>query len=193
MKIRSLAVVLALLLLAGIAFGQDYTIDKGHTLVAFSARHMVISTVHGRFNDFTGVIHYDPKDITKSSVEVDIKTASVNTDNAARDNDLHGSELLDVAKYPDMTFKSKKIEKRGNGYVAIGDFTLKGVTKPIELPFTIAGPVQAFGAQRIAVEAHTKINRRDYNVTYSHTLQDGSALVGDEITIDLTIEAVLKK
>ena len=173
---------------------DTYTFDKAHTKIGFTAQHLVISTVDGRFKDFDGTITLDPNDITKSSVKVSIKTASVDTDNASRDNDLRNSEFLEVAKYPEMTFVSEKIEKRDSGYVAIGTFTLKGVSKTIELPFTLGGPIDdPWGNSRLAVHASTKINRKDYGVNYNQTMKNGTALVGNEVTINLTVEATKKK
>src|SRR5207248_10864134 len=102
----------------------------------------------------------------------------------------HGSELLDVAKYPEMHFKSTKIEKRGDQWVAIGDFTLKGVTKQIELPFSLQGPiVDPWGKSRIATKTGTKINRHEYGVKYDQRMKDGGPLIGEEVTISLQVEA----
>lgn len=185
MKKRVLAVV-ALLLVASFAFADDYAIDKNHSHVAFSIRHMGLSMVHGRFTDFSGTIHLDPNDTTKSSVEVVIKTASISTDQPMRDKDLTTSpDFFDVAKYPEMTFKSTKIEKRGDGYVAIGNLTIKDVTKQVEIPFTLTGPiVTGHAGTRVAVEGSTKIDRQEYHVT-----KDPAPLVGDEVNIELSLEA----
>lgn len=181
-------------LLASLATTQDFQIDKSHSQVGFGVKHLMISTVHGRFDDFSGTIHYDAKDVTKSSVQVTIKTASIDTDNASRDADLHKSEFLDVEKFPEMTFQSTKVEKRGNEMVLVGDLTLKGVTKQVEIPFTMSGPItDPWGNQRIAVEGSTTINRRDYGVVYARKMQDGAAVVGDQVKISLEIEAVGKK
>jgi polyisoprenoid-binding protein YceI len=172
---------------------DTYNFDKAHTRIGFTAQHLVISSVDGRFKDFDGAIVLDP-DITKSSVKITIKTASVDTDNESRDKDLRNTEFLDVAKYPEMTFVSDKIEKRGEGYVATGTFTLKGVSKKIELPFTFAGPIaDPWGMQRVAAKASTKINRQDYGVKYNQAMKDGSALVGNEVTLNLTVEATKAK
>ena len=189
------ATCMALLLITLPALAADtYNIDKAHTKVGFTAQHLVISSVDGRFKDFDGTITLDPNDIIKSSVKITIKTASVDTDNEARDKDLRNSEFLDVAKYPEMSFVSDKIEKRGDGYVAIGTFTLKGVSKKIELPFTFAGPItDPWGMQRVAAKASTKINRQDYGVKYNQAMKDGSALVGNEVTLNLTVEATKAK
>jgi len=194
MKMRRPAILLGLVLVAGLAAAQDFKIDKAHSEVGFGVKHLMISTVKGRFTDFEGTIHYDAKDTTKSSVDVAIKTASINTDNQARDNDLHKSEFLDVAKYPELTFKSTKVTKRGKQFVLAGDLTIKGVTKPVRIPFTMSGPItDPWGNQRIAAEGSTTINRRDFGVTYNSKMQDGSAVVGDEVKISLSIEAVVPK
>jgi len=195
MRTKIFAAALLTVLVAAIpALAADtYNFDKAHTRIGFTAQHLVISSVDGRFKDFDGVIVVDP-DITKSSVKITIKTASVDTDNESRDNDLRNSEFLDVAKFPEMTFVSDKIEKRGDGYVAIGTFTLKGISKKIELPFTFAGPItDPWGMQRVAAKASTKINRQDYGVKYNQAMKDGSALVGNEVTLNLTVEATKAK
>ena len=193
MKIRKFAVLAVILALAlgASAQVQEYKIDKGHSHVGFTAKHLMISNVEGRFQDFGGMVSFDPKDLTKSSVKVTIQTASINTDNSARDNDLHGSELLDVANFPTMTFESTKVEKTADGYLLIGNLTIKGVTKPVQIPFTINGPINdPWGMSRMAAEGSTTINRRDFNVTYNNKAKDGTAIVGDQIKISLSIEAV---
>ena len=196
MRTKIFAAALAVALLSALpALAADtYNFDKAHTRIGFTAQHLVISSVDGRFKDFDGTITLDPNDLTKSSVKVTIKTASVDTDNESRDKDLRNSEFLDVAKYPEMTFVSDKVEKRGDGYVATGTFTLKGVSKKIELPFTFAGPItDPWGMQRVAAKASTKINRQDYGVKYNQSMKDGSALVGNEVTLNLTVEATKAK
>lgn len=193
-KIVAAALTVALLSALPALAADTYNFDKAHTRIGFTAQHLVISSVDGRFKDFDGTITLDPNDLTKSSVKVTIKTASVDTDNESRDKDLRNSEFLDVAKYPEMTFVSDKIEKRGDGYVATGTFTLKGVSKKIELPFTFAGPItDPWGMQRVAAKASTKINRQDYGVKYNQSMKDGSALVGNEVTLNLTVEATKAK
>ena len=189
---KKILAVLALMLAASFVFADDYAIDPNHSQVGFGVRHMMLSTVHGRFDDFSGTIHLDPNDVTKSSVEVVIKTASINTHQSGRDKDLKESpDFFDVAKYPEMTFKSTKIEKRGDGYVAIGNLTIKDVTKEVEIPFTLVGPTKVEhngGQMRLAIEGETKINRRDFHVT-----KDASSLIGDDIKIELSLEAGQKK
>ena len=194
MKIRKLAVVAVILVFAALASAEEYKIDKGHSQVGFVARHLTITNVNGRFTDFAGTVDFNPQDVTKSVVKIAIKTPSITTDNASRDNDLRNSEFLDVAKFPEMTFESTKVEKRGSQLVLVGNLTLKGVTKPVEIPFTLSGPVNdPWGNTRIAAEGSTEINRRDFGVTYNNKMQDGSAVVGDQVKITLEIEAVKPK
>ena len=191
MRKKFATLALVLLATAASSFAADtYKLDKGHTKIGFGASHLVISTVEGRFTDFDGTVQFDPKDVTKSSVEVVIKTASVNTENEARDKDIRDSELLDVTKYPEITFKSDKVVKKGDHYVAIGTFTLKDVSKQVELPFTVQGPVNAWGHDRIAAHTSLTIKRRDYNVKYDNKITDGTAIVGEDVRIDIQIEAV---
>ncbi|MGH9820120.1 MAG: YceI family protein, partial [Pyrinomonadaceae bacterium] len=106
-----------------------YKLDPPHTLVGFSIRHLEINWVEGRFKDISGTINFDDKDITRSSVEFSAKTNSVDTGVAARDAHLKTADFFDAAKYPEMTFKSTKVEEKGKGYVLSGDLTIKGVTK----------------------------------------------------------------
>jgi polyisoprenoid-binding protein YceI len=183
MRHLRLGIFALIALFATAAFAADtYTIDGAHSSATFSVRHMAISTVPGRFSQISGTINYDEKDVTKSSVEATIKTASVSTDNEYRDKDLKSPNYFDVEKYPEITFKSTKIEKRGDQLVAIGDFTMHGVTKQIELPFEVNKANTPRGTV-IGATAETKLSRKEYGIT------SGAAVVGDEIKIALSIEA----
>ncbi len=171
-----------------------YAIDPAHSSINFSIRHMMINNVRGRFNDFAGTILYDDSDITKSSVEFTVKVASINTDVAPRDEHLRKADFFDAAKHPEMTFKSKRIERRGrDSYVAIGDFTLRGVTKEIALPFKLFGAIKDNRGARIGVEAATTINRQDYGVSWSRTMDGGGLTVANEVTVELMLEAVMRE
>lgn len=171
--------------------GGAYNIDPAHSLIGFAVRHLEINWVEGRFKDFKGTINYDEKDVTKSSVEFTAKVASVDTEVEARDKHLRTADFFDAEKYPEMTFKSTRVERKGkDGYVLHGDLTLKGVTKSVALPFTVTGAVKdPWGNTRFGVEAHTKINRRDFGVNYGNAFAGGLD-VGNEVTIDLRLEAV---
>ena len=169
----------------------DYKIDPAHSLIGFSIRHFEISLVKGRFKDFSGMIHYDSADATKSTVEFTAKAESIDTGVTGRDNHLRSADFFDVAKFPEITFKSTQVEKKGNSYVLHGDFTMKGVTKQISFPFTIAGAIKDNrGNTRFGVAAETKLNRRDYGITWGAAMANGGLNVADEVTIDLQLEAL---
>jgi polyisoprenoid-binding protein YceI len=178
-------VTLAAGLLVGSAFGADeYKIDPGHSSANFAVKHMMVSTVKGRFTDVQGTISYDPSDITKSTVKAVIKTSTLTTDNQNRDNHVKSADFFDVAKYPEIKFESTKIEKRGDQYVAIGNLTIKDVTKQVELPFTVnAGDMG--GQKRLGSDASLAINRFDYHVDWDKM----PGTVDKTVKIELNIEA----
>jgi polyisoprenoid-binding protein YceI len=169
----------------------DYKLDPAHSLIGFAVRHLEINWVEGRFKEFEGTIHYDDKDVTRSSVEFSAKVASVDTEVEARDKHLRTADFFEVEKFPTMTFKSTRVERKGkDAFVLHGDLTLKGVTKPVALPFTIKGAVKdPWGNTRFGIEAETKINRRDFGINYGNAFAGGLD-VGNEVTISLQLEAV---
>lgn len=168
------------------AQAQEYKIDPVHSSATFKVRHMMVSTVVGRFSDVEGTIVYDENDPSKCKVDATIKTASVSTDNNFRDGDLKNN-FLEVGKYPEMKFSSTKVEKRGNQWVATGPLTIKDVTKTVEIPFEIDKGNTQFGPA-VGVTADFKINRADYHVE-KPGITDNGATVGTEISIELNIEA----
>lgn len=178
------------LLLAGNAWAADkYVFDKSHTRVGFAVKHMLITTVRGHFSDFDGTIMYDQNNIENSSIDVIIKTASINTDNERRDNHLRSDDFFNAEQFPEITFKSKKISKTENGYVAVGDLTIRDVTKEVELPFQIIGTIKdRNGNTRMGVEAEMTIKRMDYGVKWSNTLDNGSLVVSDDVKIELALQ-----
>jgi polyisoprenoid-binding protein YceI len=190
----SVVLVLFSLLLASATFAADkYELDPVHTRIGFTARHLMINNVSGRFTEFTGNIVYDEQDITKSTVNVKIQTASVNTENKMRDDDLRSANFFDVAKYPEITFQASRIEKQGDGYLCVGTLAMHGVSKEITIPFTVLGKIKdPWGNTRIGLEAEFRIDRRDWGLTYSKTLDSGGLVVGNDIKIDLNVEAVKK-
>jgi len=170
----------------------EYKLDPAHSTIAFAIRHYEINWVSGRFKDFSGVVRYDESDPTKSSVEFTAKVESVDTGVAPRDNHLRTADFFDVAKFPEMSFKSTSLERKANNnYVVHGDFTLKGVTKQIALPCTITGAVKdPRGNVRFGIEAKTNIDRRDYGITWGKAMEGGGLDVGNDVTISLQLEAV---
>lgn len=173
------------------AFAADeYTIDKAHSSVAFSVKHMVVNNVKGLFEDYSGTILYDEKDITKSSVKAVIKTASIDTGNEKRDEHLRNADFFDAQKYPEITFASKRIMKQGDGYAAVGTLTMHGVSKEVTIPFTVAGPIKdPWGNLRMGVEGGLTINRQDFGISWSKTMDSGGLVVGNDVKIELNLEA----
>ncbi|MEP7074413.1 MAG: YceI family protein [Acidobacteriota bacterium] len=172
-----------------------YSFDKAHSFIEFTVNHNGLTEVPGFFRDFTGSINFDSKDITKSTVEFTAKATSIDTGIGARDNHLRTKDFFEVDKYPDITFKSTKVEKKGKGYLLTGDFTMKGVTKSITFPFQIVGwlPADDRSGGKMGIAAETSINRRDYGVTWGTNLPTGIAAVSDTVKILLQIDAGKKK
>lgn len=173
----------------------SYSFDKAHSAIGFRVKHMGLVDVPGYFRDFTGTVNFDAKDVTKSTVEFTAKVTSVDTGVAARDNHLRTKDFFEVDTFPDITFKSTKVEKKGKAYMLTGDFTMKGVTKSITFPFEISGwlPAGERDGGKMGITAETTINRRDYGVNYGTNLPSGIASLSDNVTIVLMIEAGKKK
>jgi len=172
---------------------RQYPIDANHSTVGFSVSIMAgLSKVSGKFTDLTVTLTNDEKDITKSSVNVVIKAASINTGIAARDNHLRSADFFDVEKFPEITFQSKHIEKKGKQLLAVGTFTMHGVSKEIALPFQITGVNKdpASKKMNLGYSARTVLNRRDYGINWTHPKVPN--FVGDnvEIEIDLITKAI---
>ncbi len=168
-----------------------YNFDKAHSAIGFRVKHMGLVDVPGYFRDFTGTINYDQKDVSKSSVQFTAKMTSVDTGVAGRDNHLRTKDFFEVETYPEMTFKSTKVEKKGKNLLVTGDFTMKGVTKQISFPVTISGflPAGERSPAKMGVTAETVINRRDFGVNYGSNLPNGVPMLSDNITVNLQIEA----
>lgn len=178
-------------MLAGSAHaGEAYEVERAHSSISFAVTHMVLSKTKGQFQDFSGKVMLDEKDITNSSVEVTIKTASIDTDDPKRDGHLKSADFFDVEKYPTITFKSKKVMKSNAGFSVVGDLTIRDVTKEVTIPFTMKGPISAMGSKRFGAEGSLTINRQDFGVSWSQTLDNGGLVVGNEVEIALQIEAV---
>lgn len=172
---------------------KDWKVDPAHSEADFSIKHMAISTVHGSFRGLSGVIHLDPADIAKSGVEATIEVSAVDTGVAPRDNDLRSTNFFDVAKFPTMTFKSTSVRKDGDHYNVTGDLTLHGVTKPVVLKLEEPGksePGMDGKSVHRGFTATTTINRKDFGLTWNGTLKSGDAVLGDDVKIELDIEAV---
>ena len=166
-----------------------YKIDPAHTSVGFSVRHMGVSNVKGHFDDFSGSVVLEDGSIREATATIQVK--SVNTGIEKRDSHLRTADFFEAAKYPEITFKSKKVEKSGDQTILIGDFTMRGVTKVLRLPVTVNGPVKdPQGHSRIGLEAKTTVNRKDYGMKFNAVLETGGVMVGDEVTIEINAEGV---
>ena len=190
MKNHPAIILVMVLVLAFATSADEWAFDKAHSTVGFSVSHMLISSVEGKFGEYDGKVIFDGKDITKGSVEITIPVASVNTDNEKRDSHLKTSDFFDAEKYPNITFKSTKIVKTGNkAFTMTGDLKMKGVTKSVTLDCNLNGVItDPWGNTRAGFSAEGKINRHDFNVAWDNKLQDGSFIVGEEVSINLHIE-----
>ena len=171
-----------------------YMIDRAHSYIGFRVMHMGLAEVPGSFNNFKGKINFDSNKIKNSSVEFSAKVKSIDTRIKARDNHLRSKDFFEVAKYPELKFKSKKIKKRGKTLKVYGDLTMKGVTKEIVIKAKMYGPVKdRRGNIKMGFQGKTSINRRDFNVNYGGNLPNGTPMISDMVTIDLQLETLMRK
>jgi polyisoprenoid-binding protein YceI len=177
------------------AMADTWNIDKAHSSVGFSVRHLVISKTKGTFVDFTGMVEFDGKNLDKASVQAIVQMASVNTDDEKRDEHLRAPDFFDAEKYPTMTFKSTKIiPGDDNEFEMIGNLTIKDVTKEVSFEGEFSGVMDdPWGNTRAGFSAETTINRQDFNVAWENKLQDGSLVVGNDVKIELEIELIKAK
>ena len=177
---------------AGAAPSQ-WAIDPHHSAAQFAVKHLMISTVRGEFHGVNGTVNWDDKDITKSTIDVTLDATSVDTREPDRDKDLKSENFFDVAKYPTMTFKSRKIEQAGAGKLKVtGDLTMHGITKEVTLD--VEGPTppikDPWGYTRVALNATTTINRQDFGVKWNKTMDGGGVVVSDNVNITIDAELV---
>ncbi len=170
-----------------------YEIDPTHSGVHFSIRHLMIANVRGSFQSVKGTLRYDPENLSQSGIEAEIDVNSINTSDEKRDGHLKSPDFFDVAQYPHMSFVSKQVESISEGEFRVtGDLTLHGVTKPVVLMIDEISPESKdpWGKMRIAASAKGKINRKDFGLTWSAPLETGGVMLGDEVKIELDIQAV---
>jgi polyisoprenoid-binding protein YceI len=187
-KFLALALAVCFLAAAPVSSATQYGVDKNHSTIGFAVPILGgLSKVRGKFTDFDVQITYDEADITKSSVSATIKAASIDTGIEARDKHLQSPDFFEVEKYPDITFQSKRVEKKGNRLTAFGTFTMHGVSKEIAIPFTITGKYKdaTSSNETIGFAATLTINRQDYGISYRR--KDLPTFVGDEIEIELNL------
>jgi len=192
----TITAVIFALALPVLASAATWNIDPDHSNVGFKIRHLMVSNVKGSFDKYSGTVELNEKDITKSKVEVSIQTASINTNVELRDGHLKSADFFDVAKYPTMTFTSKKVVKAGKDKLKVtGDLTLHGITKEVVLK--VDGPSKEikdlYGNIRKGATAAATINRKDFGLNWNKALETGGVVVGDEVHITIEIEMIKAK
>jgi polyisoprenoid-binding protein YceI len=191
MKFRTLAVAAFLLTASSLFAAETFNVDKAHSEATFQVRHMM-SKVSGKFDDFGGKIIIDRAKPSASSVEFNIKTASINTGVADRDNHLRTAEFFDAGRCPEITFKSTSIvpTKKKDVYDVTGDLTMRCVTKHITIPVEFGGfGRDPWGNERAGFSLTTTVNRKDYGINWNKALDNGGFLLSDDVTINVNIEA----
>jgi polyisoprenoid-binding protein YceI len=172
---------------------STWNLDAVHSVAEFKVRHMMISNVKGQFTGIAGVLVLDEKDIAGSRAEATIDVSTINTREAQRDAHLKSADFFDVERFPAMSFQSTEVRRTGDGELEVkGDLTIRGVTRRVT--FQVEGPTAAkkdpWGNTRIGMSATTRINRRDFGLTWNTTLETGGILVGEDVTIGIDLEFV---
>ena len=170
-----------------------WNLDPVHSVAEFKVKHMMISNVKGQFTSVSGVLTFDESDITRSLIEASIDASSINTRDADRDAHLKSADFFDVEKFPTLNFRSTSVRRTGDNELAVtGNLTIHGVSR--EVVFAVEGPTvpgkDPWGNTRVGLSAVTKINRKDFGLTWNSALETGGILVGDEVTITLDVQFV---
>jgi polyisoprenoid-binding protein YceI len=171
-----------------------WNLDLDHSTIEFRVAHMVVSKTTGRFTDYAGFVELDADTGTVKAIETTIKAASITTDHEKRDAHIRNADFLDTERYPTITYKMKSYKKTGDSVTAVGDLTLRGVTKEITLAGQFNGATKdPWGNIRAGFSAEGKLNRKDFGMVWNKTLDNGGLVVGDEIQIRLEIECIKAK
>jgi polyisoprenoid-binding protein YceI len=173
----------------------DYTLDLAHTRIGFSARHAMVTKVRGQFNEFNGSAFLDAENPANSKVEITIKAASIDTRNADRDAHLRSNDFFAMDEYPEITFRSTRVEAVGeNKFDVTGDLTIRGTTKPVTINFELNGSVvDPWGGFRVGFEGQATINRKDWGVSFNAALEAGGVMVSEKVNLEFEVEAVKVK
>jgi len=192
-------VVLLLLLAtapAPLVAAETWVIDSTHTVAGFTVRHMMITNVTGVFEATAGTLEYTPGQLASVKADITIETKTINTRNTRRDNDLRSDNFLNAEKFPAITFKSKRVQDvRADGFDLVGDLTIRDVTREVVLKVEgVSAPVRdPQGNRRVGATASTIINRKDFGVNWNRAIEAGGVVVGDEVKINLEVEAIERK
>lgn len=171
---------------------MTWKIDPAHSQIQFSVRHMMISNVRGRFEDFTGAVEFDEEDPARSSVEVQIEAASINTKEPQRDTHLRSPDFLDAEKFPQLRYKSRRVEMidASHGRM-IGDLTIRDLAREVVLDVEYAGKAKSpWGTVSAGFSATAKLSRKDWGLTWNSPLETGGFLVGDQVNISIELELI---
>ena len=171
---------------------MNWQIDNTHTHIQFSTRHMMISTVRCEFEQFSGSVSLDEQNPKNTRVEIQIEAASINTRVADRDNHLKSPDFFNVEQYPHLTFKSTRVERTGEDTAKLyGDLTIRDITRPVVLEVNYLGQAKSpWGTLSAGFTGRTKINRKDWGLTWNQALETGGVLVGEDITLEIELELV---
>jgi polyisoprenoid-binding protein YceI len=187
--LSSLALATSLFALPAFAETTEWALDAAHSHIGFTVPHLVISEVEGQFKTFSAKVLLDEKDLSKSELSFTAKADSIDTDNADRDKHLVSPDFLDAGKFPEISFKSTKIQKAGKGYKITGDITIHGVTQPVVLTATLSQPItNPWGKEVRAAKITGKVDRQKFGLTWNKNLDKGGVLIGAEVTFDIKIE-----
>lgn len=188
---NSVKMILGVGLLAMSAGADTYTVDPNHSEIAFSVRHMLVSNVKGNFSEFSGSFDYNPEDLASFSAAAIVSVASIDTRNADRDEHLRSADFFDAEQFPEIAFKVTRVDVGAGDPVLYGDLTMRGVTKEIALPVLVSGPVKDMsGNMRAGFEGAARINRQDWGVSWSKTMDGGGLVVGDDVRLLINVEGV---
>ncbi len=171
---------------------NNWNIDTVHSGINFSVRHMVVSKVRGRFGKFSGELAIDDSDLTRSSVDVAIDATSIDTGNAQRDTHLRSADFFDAETFPELRFRSTRIDKRGDErYAVVGQLTIRDVTREVSLDVEFGGRARdPWGNERLGFVATASVDRKDFGLRWNQALETGGVLVGDRIDIELELQGV---
>jgi polyisoprenoid-binding protein YceI len=174
---------------------RSWNLDLAHTGIHFSVRHMVIAKVRGRFAKFGGKVQFDEEDLTRSTIDVRIEAASIDTGIADRDAHLRSADFFDVERFPELRYVGKRVEKLSEGeYRLVGDLTIHGTTREVPLLVEFGGFAKdPWGNERVGFTARGTVDRKDFGLRWNQALESGGLLVGDRVDIDIELEAVRAK
>ncbi|MBZ5201000.1 polyisoprenoid-binding protein [Planomicrobium chinense] len=169
---------------------KRWTLDAAHSEIGFSVKHMMISKVKGSFTSFDAEVEANEEDLNGALIDFKIDVASINTNNADRDNHLRSADFFDAENHPHITFKANDIKKKDDEYELTGDLTIKGITRPATFEVEYGGKgTNPWGVEVVAFNAEGKVNRKDFGLTWNQALETGGVLVGEDIKISLELQA----